>query len=135
MRPLFARLHTMQAWTIFAGCFVLIYLIALSVFGGASSATHGTAGRLLFLAALGLPTMALIARGSRLTIGLSVLVPLLFLLQGVFVYLPIFPPVIRALHALNGLVIMGLCYQLANGRARVARPQPPVAVAGQHSAD
>lgn len=135
IRELFARIHTVLAWIIFAGGFGLIYLIGLSVFGGASPDTHGAFGRYLFLASLVMLLAALIARGGRLSLGLSVLVPLLFLLQGVFVYLPAFPPVIRALHALNGLVIMGLSYLLANGRGRAMLPAHPVAVAGQHSTD
>ena len=129
MKPLFARIHTGLAWLIFIGCCVLLYLIAVSVFGGGSAEMHGAFGRYLFLGSLGMLVAALVCRSSRLNVGLSVLVPVLFLLQGIFVYLPAFPPTIRALHALNGLGIMVICYALANGRARatVTSQQPTVA--------
>lgn len=125
MKPFFARIHTGLAWLIFIGCCLLLYLIALSVFGGGSVQTHGAFGRYLFLGSLGMLVAALFCRTSRLNVGLSVLVPILFIIQGVFVYLPAFPPTIRALHALNGLAIMVICYGLANGpwRATVTSQQ------------
>ncbi len=122
MRQMFARVHTVLAWIILVGCIGLIYLIALSVFGGGSAATHGAFGRYLFLASLVMLIVSLVARSSRLNVGLSTLVPLLFFLQGMFVHLPLLPPAARALHALNGLIIMGACYLLAHGRARAALP-------------
>jgi hypothetical protein len=111
---------------------VLLYLIALTVFGGGSSENHGAFGRILFLVSLAMLIASLVCRSSRLNIGLSLLVPVLFFVQGVFVYLPPLTPAIRALHAVNGLVIMAICYTLANGRARavVASSQP---VAAQRS--
>jgi hypothetical protein len=118
MKQLFARIHTGLAWLIFIGCCLLLYLIAVSVFGGGSTEVHGAFGRYLFLASLGMLVASLVCRSSKLNVGLSVLVPVLFFLQGMFVYLPAFPPTIRALHALNGLAIMVICYSLANGRAR-----------------
>ena len=122
MRQLFARTHTALAWVIFLGGFVAIYLIAQSVFGGGSPANHGAFGRILFLASLALLIASLVCRSSRLNIGLSLLVPVLLFAQGMFVYLPAFGPAVRALHGVNGLVIMGLCYVLAAGRARAVVP-------------
>lgn len=118
MKLVFARIHTGLAWILFIGCGVLLYLIALSVFGGGSATTHGAFGRYLFLGSLGMLVASLVCRSSRMNVGLSVLMPVLFFLQGVFVYLPAFPPAIRALHAVNGLAIMVICYSLAHGRAR-----------------
>lgn len=134
MRQLFARIHTVLAWIIFIGCFGQLYLIGLATFGGTSSNTHAEFGRLLILVSLVMLLTAFVARGGRLNVGLSTLMPVLLLLQGVFAYVPDLPPVVRALHALNGLVIMGVCYLLANGRARAAVPVQAAALSSQQSA-
>lgn len=118
MKPLFARINTILAWVIFLGCAVLIYLIALSYFGGADASLHGSVGRFLFLLSLLLAVTALVARSSRLNIAVSLQIPFMFFAQGIFIYLPPLPPAGRALHALNGLTIMAFCYLLANGRAK-----------------
>jgi hypothetical protein len=135
MRLLFARLHTALAWVIFLGGVVAIYLIAQPVFGDGSAASHGAFGRILFLVSLGLLIASLVCRSSRLNIGLSLLVPVLLFAQGMFVYLPAFGPAVRALHGVNGLIIMGVCYVLAAGRARAVVPAgPPVAAPARSSA-
>lgn len=118
MKVLFARIHTALAWLIFLGGCVLLYLIALTVFGGGSSENHGAFGRILFLVSLAMLIASLVCRSSRLNVGLSVLVPILFFVQGIFIYMPPLTPAVRALHAVNGFAIMTICYSLANGRAR-----------------
>lgn len=118
MRQIAARLHMGLAWLIFLGGCLALYLIAVSVFGGGSAETHGAFGRALFLVSLVMLIASLVCRSSKLNVGLSVLVPVLFIAQGMFVYMPPLTPGIRALHALNGLAIMGICYVLAHGRAR-----------------
>ena len=130
MKPLFARINTVLAWVIFLGCAVLIYLIALSYFGGADATLHGSVGRILFLVSLLLTVTALISRSSRWNVALSILIPLMFFAQGMFIYLPPLPPAGRALHALNGLTIMVFCYLLANGRARATVESAPTPSAG-----
>lgn len=134
MRQIFARIHTALAWVIFLGGFAAIYLIAQSVFGGGSPANHGAFGRILFLISLALLIASLVGRSSRLNIGLSLLVPVLLFAQGLFVYVPAFGPAVRALHGVNGLVIMGLCYMLAAGRARAVVPTGQPAIARERSA-
>jgi hypothetical protein len=135
MRQLFARIHTALAWVIFLGGIVAIYLIAQSVFGGGSPASHGAFGRILFLVSLGLLIASIVCRSSRLNVGLSLLVPVLLFAQGVFVYVPAFAPTVRALHGVNGLIIMGICYALAAGRARAMVPaRQPVAAPARSSA-
>lgn len=133
MKTLFARFHNVLAWSIFIGCFGQLYLIGLAVFGGTSSNTHAEFGRVLIVASLVMLLAAVASRSSRLTIGLSALMPVLLLMQGVFAYVPNLPPIVRALHALNGLVIMGACYLLANGRARAEVPAQMTALSGQQS--
>lgn len=118
MRPFFARLHSVLAWLIFLGCALLLYLIALAFFSGQSAATHGAVGRILFILSLLMLIASLVCRSGRLNIDLSILVPVLLFAQGMFVYIPSLPPAGRAIHALNGLMIMGISYLLAHGRAR-----------------
>ena len=118
MKPLFARINTVLAWVVFLGGVSLFYLIALTVFGGADASLHARVGVILFLVSLVLGIAALISRSSRLNLILSISVPLLFFVQGLLVHLPPLPPAVRALHALNGLAIMIICYLLANGRAK-----------------
>lgn len=133
MKPIFARIHTVLAWLIFLGCALLFYLIALSYFGGADASLHGAVGRILFVLSLLLAVAALICRSNRLNIALSIQIPLMFLAQGMFIYLPPLPPAGRALHALNGLTIMVFCYLLANGRAKAtaeSSPSPSASLAG-----
>jgi hypothetical protein len=130
MRQIAARIHMGLAWLIFLGCCLALYLIAVSVFGGGSAETHGAFGRVLFLVSLVMLIASLVCRSSKLNVGLSVLVPILFFVQGIFVYLPPLPPTGRALHALNGLAIMGICYVLAHGRARALVNSEQSAVSG-----
>jgi len=118
MRQIAGRIHIGLAWLLFLGCCLALYLIAVSVFGGGSTQNHGAFGRILFLVSLVMLIASLVCRSSKLNVGLSVLVPVLFFVQGMFVYMPPLTPTIRALHALNGLAIMGICYTLAHGRAR-----------------
>lgn len=130
MKPLFARINTILAWVIFLGCAVLIYLIALSYFGGVDATLHGSVGRILFLVSLLLAVTSLISRSSRLNVVLSIQIPFMFFAQGMFIYLPPLPPAGRALHALNGLTFMAFCYLLANGRAKAAVESAPAPSAG-----
>lgn len=135
MRQIAARIHTGLAWLIFLGGFVALYLVGVSVFAGESAATHGAFGRILFLISLALLLFSLLCHSSRLNVGFSVLVPVMFFMQGMFVYIPAFSPAIRALHVLNGLAIMGICYSLANGRARAVIAEKQVAAGTVQAAD
>ena len=99
MKPLFARINTILAWVIFLGCALLIYLIALSYFGGADVSLHGSVGRILFLLSILLAVTPLVSRSNRLNVAMSIQIPFMFFAQGMFTYLPPLPPAGRALHA------------------------------------
>lgn len=125
MRNSAARTNTFLAWLIFAGANIQFFLIALSVFGAASSEVHAWGGRVLMLFGMLAVVAALLARSSTLNIGATVLMALLlFPGQGIFAYLEFPVPGLNALHAVSGLSIMYLAYSLANGRARAALPDP-----------
>lgn len=135
MRQIAARIHMGLAWLIFLGGFVALYLIGVSVFGGGEATTHGAFGRILFVVSLVMLIVSLLCHSSKLNVGLSVLVPVMLFMQGMFVYIPAFTPAIRALHVLNGLAIMGICYSLANGRARAVVSSKEPAVSTYQAAD
>jgi len=123
MKATAARINTFLAWLIFAGANLQIFLIALSVFGAASSEVHAWSGRVLMLFGLLAAIAAVVARCSRLNIGLSILVMLLlFPVQGIFAYLEFPLPAVNALHAVTGLAILYGSYSLAHGRARATLP-------------
>lgn len=123
MREIAARTNTFLAWLIFAGANIQFFLIALSVFGAASSEVHAWGGRALMLVGILAVVAALLARSSRLNIGATILMALLlFPGQGILAYLEFPLPWLNALHAVSGLAILYLAYSLANGRARATLP-------------
>ena len=98
MRRFFVRMHNVLAWLVLAGANLVIFLIALNVFGVASTEVHAWGGRVLMLLALLLAIAALVSRTSRLTVGLSILVFLLLMpVQGILYRngLPGLPPKTR----------------------------------------
>lgn len=119
MKSALVRIHNILAWLILAGSIIQFFLISLTVFGAAGTELHGTAGGILMLLALVMAIMALIIRVNKWNVILSILVLLLlFPIQGLFVYIEGLPGAVRALHGLNGVLILGLSYTLANGFAR-----------------
>lgn len=132
MRVVFARTHNVLAWLVFVGANLAIVLIALNVFGVASTEVHAWGGRVLMLLALLLVVAALISRTSRLTVGFSIVVFLLLMpVQGVLAYTDFPSPVINALHAVSGLTILWMSYSLAYGRARATVPEVRTAPASE----
>jgi hypothetical protein len=124
MKSKLARIHNILAWTIFAGCFVQIYLIALYVFKAVlTPELHAATGFLLALVALLSLIVALIIRVNKWNIILSLVVfLLLFPVQGILAYSDV-GGAIRALHGLTGMLILSFSYILANGFAKAVWPQ------------
>lgn len=123
MKAKLARVHNILAWLIFAGCFMQIYLIALFVFGGVSTPEYHAAGG-FFVALIALLSLivALIIRVNKWNVILSVVVFLqLFLVQGLLAYSEI-SGYFRALHGLNGMLILSFAYMMANGFAKAVVP-------------
>lgn len=132
MRQKAARVNNVLAWIVFLGTNVLIFLIALSVFGAAPASVHAMGGIIVWLVAWLLVITAVIARASKLNVGLSILVLLLiFPVQGIFAHGEFPSRVINALHAANGLTIMWLSFWLAVGsaKAKFAVPEEEMVVA------
>jgi hypothetical protein len=125
MREVAAKINNFLAWIIFLGTNLQFVLIALSVFGAASSDIHAAGGFFVWLIAILAFIAALVARASRLNIGLSFLTALLIMpVQGMLVHTEFSIQAVHALHAVNGLAILYLSYMLANGRARATFEEP-----------
>lgn len=123
MRALGAQINYVLAWLIFAGANLQIFLIALAVFGAASSEVHAWNGRILMLLGLLALIAALVARSSRLNIGITILMAVLLVpVQGALAYETFPSPWINALHGATGMAILWLAYSLAYGRARATVP-------------
>jgi hypothetical protein len=118
MKRTLARIHIGLAWLLFIGSIIQFFLISLTVFGAADATVHANGGRILMLAALLLLIVALIIRTSKANVLVSLAVfLLLFPVQGMLAYSNI-PGEARALHAVTGVLILGLSYVLANGFAK-----------------
>jgi len=123
MKSTLVRIHNGLAWLIFAGSIIQFFLISLAVFGAADSQVHVTGGGILMLAALIMAIVSPIVRVSKWNVILSILVLLLlFPVQGLLAYIESLPGAVRALHGVNGVLILGLSYQLANGFAKAVAP-------------
>jgi hypothetical protein len=125
MRETAAKINTILSWAVFLGTNLQFVLIALSVFGAASSQTHAAGGFFVWLIAILALIAALVARANRLNMAVSFLTALLIMpVQGILVHTEFSIPAIHALHAVNGLAILYLSYMLANGRARATFEEP-----------
>lgn len=101
------------AWLILAAVIVQFFLAGLGVFAGDFQA-HVTLGySLLFITLIGL-VLAFAARLPWRTIGLTALLPVLVVLQSVFIEIwHAGLPAVAALHVVNGLAIFSLAGFLA----------------------
>lgn len=124
MKSKLARFHNILAWLIFVGCFVQIYLIALYVFREVyTTELHVAGGYLVALVALLSLIVALIIRVNKWNVILSLVVFLqLVPIQGILAYSEI-GGAFRALHGLNGMLILVFSYILANGFAKAVLPE------------
>jgi len=108
MRQAVARLHRGVAWLTMAGWLAELYLIGAALFGVTTIEMHrmlgyGLAGLVLLLLAL-----ALAGRLGRRAIGLSALLLLFTIVQGILPSLRGMVPWAAALHSVNALTLMGL---------------------------
>ena len=123
MKNFLARMHNFLAWLIVAGCFMQIYLISRYVFGAGDSETHAIGGFLLMIVALLALIVALIIRVNKWNVILSLTVLLLlFPVQGILANSEI-DGAFRALHGVNGMLILTFSYILANGFAKAVVPK------------
>lgn len=134
MRAIAARIHNGLSWLMFIGANLAIIAISLPIFGAGPVDFHRGAGVLTGLLSLLVLIVSLLARSSRLNVGVSFLVFALFFLQPILAYTDFAVPALHALHAVNALAILYLSYTLANGRARAVYPTPTAAPAAPAAA-
>lgn len=113
----FSRLHQALAWVLLAGLLLQLYLAGAGIFGATSFQPHRMLGAALTLTALLIPVLALVGRLGRQTIGLSLLLAILAIVQGMLPMLRGTVSWVAALHAVNALALMGLSARLGR-RAR-----------------
>lgn len=110
------------AWLFVACLVVQVFLAGLGVFAGAKNfATHTEFSHIFGWLTLILIALAIIGRMGRRKIWLSVLVFVLFFLQGLFVALRDSAPAVAALHPVNGFLILWISILLAQSLWRERR--------------
>ena len=104
---------------------VQVFLAGLGVFDSPSAfATHRDFGYTIGLLTLPILILAIVGRGPRLLIGLSVLLVVQITLQSVFVVMRTDNPQIAALHPVNGVLMLVVSLVLAR-EAWAARLEVP----------
>jgi hypothetical protein len=132
MRKIFARIHNVLAWLIFAGCILQIFLISLAYFGAIEVSNHAFSGFLISVLALFMFISSLIVRSSGLNVILSLVVLLLLIpVQGLLAYSDELPNAVQGLHGLNGMLIMGLSYSLATSKIKATNYEENKVVAAE----
>ena len=130
MRNGAAKAYLGLIWAFFAGVIVQFFLAGIGVFyaknptkpsdhlfDADSFNAHGAWGTLLQLLSILIVVAVLIWRPDRQTIGLTVLLLALMILQSILIHASESTHWLQALHPLNGVLILGLSYMLAQ-RAR-----------------
>jgi hypothetical protein len=124
MRDKFARFHNGLAHLVFAGAILQVALISMAYFGAIDLGFHAFGGLIIEFFALLMLISALVVRASRSNILFSLLLfLLLFPTQPLLAYTEDLPAVLRGLHGLNGMLIMGLAYSLARGKFKATNYQ------------
>jgi hypothetical protein len=125
----------------FVACAVIqVFLAGLGVFDDPQSfVTHREFGYAFGWLTLITLVLALVGRSTRRTVGLAVLLLVLFAFQSVFVALRGSMPGIAALHPLNGFLILAVGVVLTNtawAERRVEAPTPgPIAAPAAPATD
>src|SRR5262245_5669347 len=129
MRPMMSQLHRGLAWLVMLGWVAELYLIGTAVFGVTSTGPHRGLGMALAVLVLLLLVVALVGGLGRRSIGLSALLLVLTIVQGLLPSLRADVPWLAALHPVNALVLMGVTAAIgrypraaAQGRTLVASP-------------
>ena len=107
---------------------VQVFLAGLGVFDSPTAfATHRDFGYTIGLLTLPILILAIVGRGPRLLIGLSVLLVVQITLQSVFVVMRTDNPQIAALHPVNGVLMLVVSLVLAKSAwaARLEVPSGP----------
>lgn len=101
------NLMAIVAWGFVAAVVAQVYLAGAGVFRQPQNfEMHVTFGRVLEIVAVAMLVLLILVRGSRLQIGLSVLLVVLVVGQNVFVAIRDTNPELAALHAVNAVAIL-----------------------------
>jgi len=104
------------------GLLIQLYLAGAPMFGVTSFQPHRMLGVGLTVLAFFFPVLALVGRLGRQRLGLSILLVVLFLVQGTLPMLRGTVSWIAALHAVNALALMGVSAALGRqGRTEPVR--------------
>ncbi len=106
MQRIISQIHQWLAWIFLAGLLVQLYLAGAPLFGVTSFQPHRVLGMALTMLALLFPVLAFAGRMGRQLIGLSLLLVLLAIVQGILPMLRNTIPWIAALHTVNALALM-----------------------------
>lgn len=122
MQRVVSQLHQTIAWVFLAGLLLQFYLAGAPLFGVTSFQPHRMLGGALVMLAILSPVLALVARLDRRLIGLSFLLLLLTIVQGMLPSLRGGVPWMAALHSVNALALLGISLRIGrNGRSDVLR--------------
>lgn len=113
MRQILGRLHRWLAWIAMAGWIAELYLIGAALFGAAPIQWHRGLGMGLAGVVLLILLVALAGRLGRRQIGMSALLLVLTIVQGMLPSWRVDLPWLAALHPVNMLTLMGITAAIA----------------------
>ncbi|MCI0711946.1 MAG: DUF6220 domain-containing protein [Chloroflexi bacterium] len=108
MQRIIAQIHQGLAWIVLAALLIQFYLAGTAIFGAGSFEPHRSLGGVLLLPVLLLLVLALVGRLGGRVIGLSLLLVVLFIVQGILPALRDDAAWVAALHPVNALALMGI---------------------------
>ncbi len=122
MQRSISQMHYWLTRVFLVGLLIQLYLAGAPMFGVTSFQPHRMLGVGLTVLAFFFPVLALVGRLGRQRLGLSILLVVLFLVQGTLPMLRGTVSWIAALHAVNALALMGVSAALGRqGRAEPVR--------------
>lgn len=122
MQRSISQMHYWLTRVFLVGLLIQLYLAGAPMFGVTSFQPHRMLGVGLTVLAFLFPVLALVGRLGRQRLGLSILLVVLFLVQGTLPMLRGTVSWIAALHAVNALALMGVSAALGRqGRAEPVR--------------
>ena len=125
MQRIISRLHQGLVLIFSVGLLVQIYLAGAPMFGVTTFQPHRMLGTVLVVLAILIPVLALLGRLERQTIGLSLLLAVLAIVQGVLPALRVAVPWLAALHSINALALIGISIRIGRRRRAEALPVRP----------
>lgn len=125
MQRVLSRIHIGLSALIVAAVVAQFFFAGLGIFGAAGFRAHILTGNLIAVASLVLVVLALVGRLGGRTIGLSVALLVLTIVQSL---LPRGPSLVAALHPVNALAILAVALVLARRGMAFGMPRWVVSV-------